>query len=153
MLPGKDYFAEIFRVSLNQVIWGGNYASLPPCRGFVIWDKVALMATLADCEFAWTSFDRNAKIFRHPRNVAEKRIHITQKPVKLYKWLLKNYAKQGDKILDTHGGSMSSAIACYDMGFDLTLCELDADYFASGKARYDRHVSQGRLFEPWAASY
>ena len=145
-LPNKEYFIELFRISQNQIIWGGNYANLPPTRGFIIWDKIALMDTMADCEFAWTSFDKNAKIFRHVRNTSEKRIHITQKPVALYKWLLDKYAKQGDKILDTHGGSMSIAIACHDYGFDLDLCELDKEYFDKGVQRVKNHVAQQKLF-------
>ena len=125
---------------------GGNYALLPASRCFLIWDKIAHMDTMADCEFAWTSFDKNAKIFRHLRNTSEKRIHITQKPVALYKWLLKNYAKQGDKILDTHFGSLSIGIAYHDMGFDLTACELDKDYYEKGKKRLKQHQSQLTIF-------
>ena len=146
ILPCKEYFEELFRVSQNQIIWGGNYASLPASRCFLIWDKIAHMDTMADCEFAWTSFDKNAKIFRHIRNTSEKRIHITQKPVALYKWLLKNYAKQGDKILDTHFGSLSIGIACHDMGFELTACELDKDYYEAGKQRLINHQKQLNLF-------
>jgi len=145
ILPTKEYFDELFRVSKNQIIWGGNYAQLPPTRGFLIWDKVALMDTMADCEFAWTSFDRNAKIFRHVRNTSEKRIHITQKPVALYKWILKNYAKEGDTILDTHFGSLSIGIACHDMGFELTAIELDEDYYEAGKNRLINHQRQLNL--------
>jgi site-specific DNA-methyltransferase (adenine-specific) len=145
-LPNKEYFIELFRISQNQIIWGGNYANLPPTRGFIIWDKIALMDTMADCEFAWTSFDKNAKIFRHVRNTSEKRIHITQKPVALYKYLLDKYAKPNDKILDTHGGSMSIAIACHDYGFDLDLCELDKEYFDKGVQRVKNHVAQTKLF-------
>lgn len=104
------------------------------------------MDTLSDCEYAWTSFDRNAKIFKHPRNVSEKRIHITQKPVALYKWLLHNYAKPGDKILDTHLGSASIAIACHDYGYDLTGCELDPEYFSAAMKRVEAHTAQQKLF-------
>ena len=146
VIPDKKFFNELFRVSKNQIIWGGNYADLPPARCFIIWDKIALMDTMADCEFAWTSFDKNAKIFRHVRNTSEKRIHITQKPVALYKWLLDKYAKQGDKILDTHLGSMSIAIACHDYGFELTGCELDKEYYDKGVKRVKNHVSQLKLF-------
>ena len=146
ILPNKKFFKELFRVSKNQIIWGGNYANLPPTRCFLIWDKVAQMDTMADCEMAWTSFDKNAKIFRHVRNTTEKRIHITQKPVALYKWLLDKYANQGDKILDTHLGSGSIAIACHDYGFDLTACELDKEYFDKAMERINNHTAQMKLF-------
>lgn len=146
VLPKKEFFIELFRVSKNQIIWGGNYVELPATRCFLIWDKVAQMDTMADCEFAWTSFDRNAKIFRHVRNTSEKRIHITQKPIKLYKWILQNYAKIGDKILDTHLGSQSSRIACYDMGFDFYGWELDKEYFEKGNKRFEEFKSQLKLF-------
>lgn len=145
-LPTKAYFDELFRISKNQIIWGGNYVKLPATRCFLIWDKIAQMDTMADCELAWTSFDKNAKIFRHLRNTSEKRIHITQKPVALYKWLLDKYAKQGDKILDTHLGSGSIAIACHDYGFDLTACELDKEYFEQAMKRLKLHQSQLKLF-------
>lgn len=145
--PPYEYFLELFRVSKNQIIWGANYfKDLPECRCFLIWDKVALMDTMADCEFAWTSFDKNAKIFRHVRNTSEKRIHITQKPVKLYEWLLKHYAKPGDKILDTHVGSGSSRIACYNYGFDFTGFELDKDYYEAAEKRFRAATAQLKLF-------
>lgn len=145
--PTKEYFEQLFRVSRNQIIWGGNYFIdyLLPSRCFLIWDKVAHMETLADCEMAWTSFDKNAKIFKHVRNTTETRIHICQKPVALYKWLLHNYAKQGDKILDTHAGSFSIGIACDDMGFDLTATELDPDYYESAVKRFKTYKSQTKL--------
>lgn len=149
VLPELKYYTELFRVSKNQIIWGGNYAELPPTRCFLIWDKVALMPTMADCEFAWTSFDKNAKIFRHPRNTSEKRIHITQKPAALYKWILQNYSKQGDKILDTHLGSGSIAIACFDFGYELTACELDKDYYNDSIKRIKNHIANNQsLFAP-----
>lgn len=144
--PTERYFQELFRVSKNQIIWGGNYFGLPATRCVIAWDKVAHMDTMADFEMAWTSFDMNAKIFKHVRNTSERRIHICQKPIALYKWLLTNYAKPGDRILDTHGGSMSIAIAAYDLGFDLDLTELDADYYRDGVARFNRHKAQGQLF-------
>jgi len=148
VLPTEEYFKELFRVSENQIIWGGNYAHnyLKSNRHFIIWDKVSHMPTMADCEYAWSSIDANAKIFKHPRNSSEKRIHITQKPVALYKWILDKYAKPGDKILDTHLGSGSIAIACHDYGFDLTACELDPDYYKSAIKRIQQHVSQQKLF-------
>jgi site-specific DNA-methyltransferase (adenine-specific) len=151
-LPSKEYFEQLFRISQNQIIWGGNYVDLPPTRGFVIWDKVALMDTMADCEFAWTSFDRNAKIFRHVRNTSEKRIHITQKPVALYEWLLSKYAKPNDKIIDTHGGSGSIAIAVDKANtldktnYSLDIIELDKDYFDASLNRFKQYKSQTTLF-------
>jgi site-specific DNA-methyltransferase (adenine-specific) len=148
ILPTADYFTELFRVSKNQIIWGGNYAHkfLTSNRCFLIWDKLSHIPTMSDCEYAWTSFDSNAKIFKHPRNTSEKRIHITQKPVALYKWLLDKYAKPGDKILDTHGGSGSIAIACHDYKFDLDICELDKEYFDAMVKRYNQHAAQLTLF-------
>jgi site-specific DNA-methyltransferase (adenine-specific) len=145
--PPPEYFEELQRVSINQVIWGGNYFILPPSRCFIIWDKGEAMyrRDFAECEQAWTSFDKVARIFKmHPVQLG--RIHPTQKPVSLYKWILKNYAKPGDKILDTHGGSGSIAIACHDMGFDLDLYEIDKEYFEAGKERLERHQRQG-MFE------
>ena len=152
VLPPPEFFEQLFRVSKNQIIWGGNYVQLPPTRGFLIWDKVALMDTMADCEFAWTSFDRNAKTFRHVRNTSEKRIHITQKPIKLYAWILKNYAKQGDKIIDTHFGSGSIAIAVHEaniidkMDLSLVACELDKDYFERSIQRVKAALQTQSLF-------
>ena len=140
--PTAEYFDELKRVSKNQIVWGGNYFGLPSNRCFIIWDKVAHMDTLADCEYAWTSFDRNAKIFKHLRNTSETRIHICQKPIKLYEWLIHNYAKQGDKILDTHLGSGSSRIAADKMGFDFTGCELDKEYFEAQEKRFREYKSQ-----------
>ena len=152
ILPNADYFNELFRISKEQIIWGGNYANLPPSRCFLIWDKVAQMETMADCEFAWTSFDKNAKIFRHVRNTSEKRIHITQKPVKLYEWILQNYAKNDFKIIDTHLGSGSIAIAIDKANTldkkNLTFVgiELDPDYFRAAVERFKNHKKQGVLF-------
>jgi len=152
IMPTPEYFNELFRISKEQIIWGGNYANLPPARCFLIWDKVAQMETMADCEFAWTSFDKNAKIFRHVRNTSEKRIHITQKPIKLYEWILRNYAKDGFKILDTHLGSGSIAIAIDKANTldkkNLTLVgiELDPDYFRAAVERFKNHKRQCVLF-------
>jgi site-specific DNA-methyltransferase (adenine-specific) len=146
--PDVSYFNELFRVSKNQIIWGGNYFVLPECVCFLIWDKQQPPGlSFADGELAWTSFKSVARFFRlFPVNANKgTRIHPTEKPYELYRWLLKNYAKPGDKILDTHGGSMSIAIACHDMGFDLDLCELDKDYFEAGKKRYENHISQLRM--------
>lgn len=144
--PDKHFFDELFRVSKNQIIWGGNYFVLPPTRGFVIWDKQQPEGvSFASCEFAWTSFDRSAKTF-YQRPQGENRIHPTQKPVALYKWLLHNYAKEGDKILDTHLGSGSIAIACHDYGFDLVGCELDKDYYEAAVKRFENHTKQMQMF-------
>ena len=147
VLPNEKYFNELFRISLNQIVWGGNYANLPPCRSYLIWDKVALMDTMADSEFAWTSFDRNAKTFRHPRNTSEKRIHITQKPVALYDWIYKNYLPNGGKVIDTHLGSGSNRIAANKAGnIDFVGFELDRDYYEAQEKRWKGFISQTRLF-------
>ena len=148
-VPNDDYFKELFRVSKNQIIWGGNYFELPPTRGFVIWDKGESMygRSFAECEFAYTSFDTSARIYKLcPNN--NNRIHPTQKPIALYRWLLQNYAKPNDKILDTHGGSMSSAIACDMEGYSLDICEIDSEYFNAGVKRFENYKRQGVLFAP-----
>lgn len=145
-VPSQEYFDELFRVSKNQIIWGGNYFNLPPTRCFIVWDKcISDDFTLAMAELAWTSFDKLAKIFKYsvPK---DGKIHPTQKPVALYKWLLNKYAKQGDKILDTHLGSGSIAISCHDYGFELTACELDKEYYDKAIKRIKNHVSQQKLF-------
>ncbi len=144
--PPPEYFKELLRVSKNQIIWGGNYftENLYSSNCWVIWDKMQEFSG-ATFEMAWTSFKSPSKAFRMSRAVAytrQNKIHPTQKPVALYRWLLENYAKPGDRILDTHGGSMSSAIACHDLGFDLDICELDKDYFEAGKARFEKHVNR-----------
>jgi len=148
-IPKKGYFDELMRVSKNQIIWGGNYFFdyLGNTQGFLIWDKVQPHDfSLAMCEFAWSSIQYPAKIFRQSVLLEKNKIHPTQKPVKLYEWLLTNYAKQGDKILDTHGGSFSSAIACHNLGFEYVGCELDTDYFESAVKRIKMEVAQDRLF-------
>ena len=146
--PTDEYFSELTRVSKNQIIWGGNYFGLRGSRGFVIWDKEQPFENFSAAEYAWMSFDTVSKIFRLPatRTGDKVSIHPTQKPVALYKWLLHNYAKEGDKILDTHLGSGSIAIACHDMGFDLVGCEIDEDYFKAAKKRLDNHRKQIFLF-------
>jgi len=144
--PTQEYFNELMRVSDAQIIWGGNYFSLPPSRCFLIWDKVAHMDTLADCEMAWTSFDKNAKLFKHIRNPTHTPIHLRQKPVKLYDWLLTNYAEKGQKILDTHGGSFSSAIAAHYFGVEYVGIEIDEDYFEAGVVRVKEQTKQIDLF-------
>jgi len=147
-IPNDTYFKELFRVSQNQIIWGGNYFYLPPTRCFLIWDKEQPEnVSFASCEFAWTSFNLSAKTFyKRPQNADIQRIHPTQKPVALYKWILDKYAKQGDKILDTHLGSGSIAIACHDYGFELTACELDSEYYDKAIERIKNHTSQQSLF-------
>lgn len=143
--PSIEYFEQLFRVSKNQIIWGGNYFDLPPTRTIVCWEKMVAIPTMSQIEIAWTSFDSPARIVKI-NNTDKDRFHPTQKPVKLYRWLLKEYAKQGNKILDTHGGSGSIAIACEIEGYDLDLCELDTDYFKKLKQRYEDHCKQPRLF-------
>ena len=138
--PNTNYFNELFRVTKNQIIWGGNYFELPGTRGIICWDKKQHMPTFSRWEYAWTSFDCVARMFEN--NNSETRIHPTQKPVALYKWLLRNYAKPNDKILDTHLGSGSIAIACHDLGFDLTACELDKEYFDKSMDRINKHTAQ-----------
>ena len=149
-IPNKEYFTELFRISQNQIIWGGNYMIeylySTPC--LIIWDKMQEFSG-AVFETAWTSFTSPSKAFRMSRVEAycnQDKIHPTQKPVKLYEWLLMNYAKEGDKILDTHLGSGSIAIACHNLGFDLTACELDKDYYEAALKRIEQHQSQQRLF-------
>ena len=147
--PTQQYFDALFKVSVNQMIWGMNYFELPQTRGFVVWDKGPSMRgrSFAEAELCYISFDSSARIFtKCAVNGLEKKIHKTQKPVQLYKWLLTNYAKEGDTILDTHGGSMSIAIACWDLGFDLDICELDTDYFNDAVKRFENHVAQTQLF-------
>ena len=146
--PSKEYFNEVKRVSKNQIIWGGNYFDLGVCYGFCIWDKGSPEGmSFSDCEFAWHSFKKVAKLYKYSTYKNKKtKIHPTQKPVKLYEWLLMNYAKEGDKILDTHLGSGSIAIACHNLGYDLTACELDKDYFNAAIKRINQHKAQQRLF-------
>ena len=137
--PPVEYFEELFRISKNQIIWGGNYYDLPICRGFIIWDKMQPWENFSACEFAWTSFDMPSKIFREATTrTGETKIHPTQKSVELYKFCLK-FAQKNDNILDTHLGSQSSRIAAYDLGFDFYGCELDEDYFKSGCERFEQH--------------
>jgi len=143
--PEKEYFKELFRVSKNQIICGGNYFDLPPTRGFVVWDKKQPFPNFSRCEYLWMSFQVVSKIFELD-NRTKGKIHPTQKPVKLYEWLLINYAKKGDKILDTHLGSGSIAIACDKMGFDLTGYELDKDYYDGAVKRLSNHQKQQKLF-------
>ena len=146
--PGEDYFKELFRVSKNQIIWGGNYFSLPPCRCFIIWEKTNIPEnfSMAMCEYAWCSFNDNAKIIELSSQGITNRFHPTQKPVALYEWIYSRYAKEGDKILDTHMGSGSSRIAAYNMGFDYVGCEINKDYFEKEEERFKEHSAQLNLF-------
>ena len=150
-IPSAEYFNELKRVSVNQIIWGGNYMiehlTNTPC--FIVWDKNNT-GNFADAELAWTSFDSPVRIFKFSWNGMiqqdmknkEERIHPTQKPVQLYKWLLKNYAKPGDTIFDSHMGSQSSRIACWDGGFDYVGTELDPEYFEAGNKRFEAFKMQ-----------
>jgi site-specific DNA-methyltransferase (adenine-specific) len=144
--PTKQYFEKLFDVSENQIICGGNYFELPTSRYFAIWDKGETMygRDFAEAEYIWVN-KGGTRIFKYNPN-QNNRFHPTQKPVALYKWLLTNYAKQGDKILDTHGGSMSIAIACWDLGFDLDIIELDKDYYDKAVQRFERHINQKQIF-------
>jgi len=146
-IPNQDYFDELNRVSKNQIIWGGNYFPLPPTRCWLMWDKGESMygRDFAEAEMAWTNFDKVVRLYKQNPNQLD-RIHPTQKPIKLYEWLLTNYAKQGDKILDTHLGSGSHAIACNNLGFELVGCELDGDYFKASCERIAKEAQQERLF-------
>jgi len=142
-IPTSLYFNELFRVSINSIIWGGNYFSnfLPPSRCWIFWDKKYQgMHSFADGEFAFTTFDKNAQMFSYRK--PETKIHPTQKPVALYDWILRNYAKPGQRILDTHLGSGSSAIAAHYFGCDFVGCEIDIDYFNAAKERFDRETRQ-----------
>jgi site-specific DNA-methyltransferase (adenine-specific) len=149
--PNKDYFIELTRVSKNQIIWGGNYFQLPLTKSWILWDKgIYWDCDFADGEMAWTSFERVLRIakirYKGFLGADKERIHPTQKPVALYKWILDKYAKPNDKILDTHLGSGSIAIACHDYGFDLTACELDKEYFDKAMLRINNHTAQQKLF-------
>lgn len=174
LIPNKEYFLELFRISKNQIIFGGNYFELPPTKCFIIWDKKQPEnVSFSSCEFAWTSFNSVAKTFYFRPQGQENRFHPTQKPINLYKWLLEKYAKCSEcdgsgeveslsidcdvqtckkckgytiKILDTHLGSQSSRIACYDMGFDFVGFELDTEYFEKGNKRFEDFKSQLKLF-------
>jgi site-specific DNA-methyltransferase (adenine-specific) len=143
--PNKEYFEELFRVSKNQIIWGGNYFDLPKYRCPIAWDKCQPWENFSQIELAWTSFNMPASIFKFDNRTGGK-IHPTQKPAALYKWLLDKYAKEGDKILDTHLGSGSIAIACHDYGFELKACELDKEYYDKAIQRIVNHTNQTKLF-------
>jgi len=160
IIPCPEYFQELQRISRNQIIWGGNYFGLQASSCWIVWDKCNVGTMQSDCELAWTSFKTavrkyefmwsgmcqgspsDGKTMQGNKTLNEKRIHPTQKPVALYKWLLHNYAKPNDRIFDSHLGSMSIAIACHDYGFDLTGCEIDKEYFDDGMQRLKDHQRQ-----------
>ena len=147
--PSQTYFNELKRVSKNQIIWGGNYFTeyLKPTKAWIFWYKGQNDLTMSDGEMAWTSFEsvtRQIEINR-AQLIKQNTFHPTEKPYKLYKWILDKYAKQGDKILDTHLGSGSIAIACHDYGFQLTACELDKEYFNKAMKRLTDHQKQLKL--------
>jgi len=149
-IPQPEYFTELKRVSKNQIIWGGNYFldHLGATDGFIVWDKMNGTNPMADAELAWQNIKGTTRMFRWHHFSGERTIkqHPTQKPVKLYEWLLTNYAKEGDKILDTHLGSGSIAIACHNLKFDLTGYELDTEYYEAATKRLKQHQAQQRLF-------
>lgn len=147
--PSKEYFNELFRISKNQIIWGGNYFDLPPTRGVICWDKCQPWENFSQFELAWTSFDKPAAMFRYSNTGganAEKKIHPTQKPVALYCWIYEKYVKDGWKLLDTHGGSMSSVVTAIDAEISIDCCEIDAEYFGKSVERVQRHASQLDMF-------
>ena len=143
--PSKEYFDELFRVSKNQIIWGGNYFDLPPYRCIVVWDKCQPFPNFSAVEIAWTSFDKPASMYRYDNRIGDK-IHPTQKPRQLYSWLLENYAEPTDKILDTHLGSGSSAIACHYFGIEEFVgIEIDKEYFDMASKRIEKQTMQIKL--------
>jgi len=153
-IPNKEYFEQLVRVSKNQIVWGGNYFTehLPPSKGWIVWNKKAdIKEHLSMAELAWTSFDRKVNMFDYlwagfKKKKQVKRIHPTQKPVDLYRWILQNYTKAGDKIIDTHLGSGSIAIACYEEGFDLVGLEIDKDYYDAACKRFKEQTMQQALW-------
>lgn len=164
-VPGTEYFEELFRVSKNQIIWGVNYFQYNFGPGRIVWDKVNGQSSFSDCEIAYCSMHDSVRLFRYMWNgmmqgksiaeghvqqgnkrLNEKRIHPTQKPINLYRWLIQKYATEGDKILDTHVGSASSLIACKELGFEYIGCELDKDIFELAKQRLETYEMQVKLF-------
>jgi site-specific DNA-methyltransferase (adenine-specific) len=161
--PENTYWTELFRVSANQIIWGGNYFTdiLPVSKSWIIWDKngdTENKSVFGDAELAWTSFNKVIRRFTLRQmgfitDTKDKiRVHPCQKPIELYEFLLTNYAKPGDRILDTHLGSGSSRIACYDLGFDFVGYELDRDYYEAQEKRFAKHLEQPNMFAPVVAS-
>jgi site-specific DNA-methyltransferase (adenine-specific) len=148
-IPNQEYFNELMRVSKNQIIWGGNYFPLPLNNNWIIWDKLNPNLSFSEGEMAWCSIKKNVRVFKRYSAMEDedgKKQHPTQKTILLYKYCLEKYAKQGDKILDTHLGSGSIAIACHDYGFELTACELDKEYYDKAIQRIKNHISQQKLF-------
>ncbi len=151
-IPSERYFIELFRVSKNQIVWGGNYFGLPASQGFLIWDKKQPEDfSLAMCEYAWSSFQSPAKMLRLSVQSEQNKIHPTQKPVALYDWIFRNYAKPNDTILDTHMGSQSSRISAYKAGLDFTGCELDPEYFEQGNHRFNEFLKKYGTPDPTKA--
>jgi len=148
--PPREYFDELFRVSRHCIIWGGNYFDLPPSRNFIVWRKLSISETftMAMAELAWTNIPGNAKVFDWcPQGAKDDpRFHPTQKPIALYQWLLQKYAKPGDRILDTHVGSGSSRIACWELGFDFVGCEISSYYWEKQEQRFKEYQTQPKLF-------
>lgn len=145
--PVDEYFEQLFRVSKNQIIWGANYFHMPPTKCFIVWRKpqISENVSFSMLEYAWASFDETAKEWIGMSNEAD-RIHPTQKPIALYRWIFQHYAKPGEKILDTHLGSGSSRIAAYDAGLDFVGYEIDRDYFDKQEDRFAAHTAQTSLF-------
>ena len=149
--PDHSFFEELFRVSRNQIIWGGNYFELPPTRCFIVWKKLTISEnfSMAMCEYAWTSFNGNAKVceFAPQGKASDQRFHPTQKPVELYEWILNRYAQPGDKILDPMAGSGSCLIACHNLGYECTGFEIDKDYYTKAQERIKRNAAQINIFD------
>lgn len=146
--PSAEYFKQLFRVSKNQIIWGGNYFGLPPCRCFIVWNKEQPWENFSQAEYAWTSYDRPSKVFTHSNRGGanqENKIHPTQKPVELYTYLLGRFAVFGDTILDTHSGSGSLAVACIKTGYDFLAIEKNREYYESSKKRIEAAMRQTNL--------
>ncbi len=149
--PSEEYFEELFRVSKNQIIWGGNYFHLPPTRGIAVWDKMQPWENFSQVELAWTSFDKPAALFKYCNSGYTgaggiKKFHPTQKPKALYDWIYRKYAKPGDKILDTHLGSGTNRLAAYDAGLDFAGLEISTEYFEQEEAQFDDYTAQTNLF-------
>lgn len=148
--PQKEYFNELFRISRNQIIWGGNYFELPPCRCFLIWRKLTISESfsMAMCEYAWTSFNTNAKVYECvPQDATGKRFHPTQKPVSLYEWQINMLANDGDVILDTHAGSASSLVACHNTGHRFIASEIDKYYYQKAVERLETETAQANIYQ------
>jgi len=151
-IPNEDYFKEVFRVSKNQIIWGGNYYTeyLPPTKSWIVWDKLISGDAngFADGEMAWTSFNYPLKIYKNRIQNQRGSIHPTQKPVSLYEWTLINFLNDGKSVIDTNMGSQSSRIACYNLGFDYYGVEINKLHFQNGCKRFEEHISQLTILHP-----